>query len=123
MDLANKLYHKHRDTLKKNRRSSKEDSGEKRQFSRKQMSISFVSKREKAIVEFPIQSARSNLNSRDELHPRFDNQVIIHQQYMDRTGHKQIKASNTFRIRDEQRIFDPVETEFERMEDTNYMDI
>ena len=123
MDLANKLYHKHRDTFKKARRSSKEDSVEKRQFSRKHMSISFRSQKDKAIIEFPIQSARDDLDSRDEMHPTFDNQVIVHQQYMDRTAHKQIKASTSFRIRDKQRIFDPVETEFERLEDTHYMDI
>ena len=57
------------------------------------------------------------------MHPSFDNQVIVHQQYMDRAANKQIKASTSFRIRDKDRIFDPVETEFERVEDYQYMDV
>ena len=125
-DLANQLFHKHREGGKRNYRQQTE-SDAKRQVSRKHMSISMRSKHDQAIVEFPIQSHRKGQDSskkeRDELHPTFDSQVIIHQQYLDRANNKQIRASNTYRIRDKEKLQAPVETEYEKMEDTHYLNM
>ena len=87
------------------------------------MSISMKSEIDNAIIEFPIQSARDDIAIRDELHPTFDSQVIVHQQFENKACNKQVKTSNIYRIRDKERIFDPVEVEYERMEDTGYMEV
>ena len=45
----------------------------------------------------------------------------MHRQYADPAGNKQIRTSSTYRLRDKERIFDPVQVEFEKAEDTSYL--
>ena len=87
-------------------------------------SLSIRAQDEKAIVEFPLESTREDLEGtmssidKDDLEkypgPKTNNQVIVHKQYQDNVNNRTLRSTKSYRVTNHDTVCDPVELEYDK---------